>query len=102
MHTPVYCNNQDNILTESSMSGLDKLTFEPNNKAKSAFVLQLHMQSPYELVLLLCSHVLVSLGCVDVIGVDDSCLDVVAVDMKVWGGGQVRSGQIRGGQMRYG
>ncbi|KAF2602588.1 hypothetical protein F2Q70_00025842 [Brassica cretica] len=61
MSSFMYCNNQDNILTESSMSGLDKLTFEPNNKAKSAFVLQLHMQSPYELVLLLCSHVLVSL-----------------------------------------
>ncbi|KAF3553583.1 hypothetical protein F2Q69_00012741 [Brassica cretica] len=41
-------------------------------------------------------------GCVDVIGMDDSCLDVVAVDMKVWGGVQVRSGQIRVGQMRYG
>ena len=34
---------------------------------------------------------------------DGSCVDVVAVDIRVWGGkGQVRNGQIRGDQMRYG
>lgn len=39
-------------------------------------------------------------GCVGVIDVNDSCVDVVVVDMRA--GGQVRYGQIKGDQVRYG
>lgn len=41
----------------------------------------------------------VNRGCVDVIDVDGSCVDVVVVDMRA--GGQVRCGQIKSDQMKY-